>query len=133
MPSSEERVSLSSYKVSAQIAVSDLARARRFYEGKLGLCPVTGPNDQTTSYPCASGTTLHVYASPHHASKSTATVARWDVDDIERVVDELTSRGVTFERYDDPVKTNAQGIHDSGYGKVAWFKDPDGNTFALEG
>ena len=37
-----------------------------------------------------------------------------------------------FEHYDEPVKTNAKGIHDSGYGKVAWFKDPDGNTFALE-
>jgi hypothetical protein len=31
-----------------------------------------------------------------------------------------------------PVRTDEKGIHDSAYGKVAWFKDPDGNTFALE-
>ena len=131
MPSSEERVSLSSYKVNVQIAVSDLARARRFYEGKLGLCPVTGPNDQTTSYPCAGGTTLHVYASPHHASKSTATVARWDVDDIERVVDELTSRGVTFERYDG-FDQDEKGIARGPQGPpIAWLKDPAGNILAV--
>jgi catechol 2,3-dioxygenase-like lactoylglutathione lyase family enzyme len=59
-------------------------------------------------------------------------VARFDVDDVGRVVDELAANGVTFEQYDEPVPTDARGIHDSGYGKVAWFKDPDGNTFALE-
>ena len=81
---------------------------------------------------CGAGSSLHVYASPAHAGKATATVARWDVDDLEQVIDELTANGVTFEQYDEPVKTNEQGIHDSGYGKVAWFKDPDGSIFALE-
>ncbi|HET6917910.1 MAG TPA: hypothetical protein VFI46_00420 [Jiangellaceae bacterium] len=47
------------------------------------------------------------------------------------VVDQLRSRGVTFERYDEPqLETDENGIHTHGDGKVAWFKDPDGNTFA---
>ncbi len=125
-------MSLSSYKVSAQIAVSDIARAVEFYEGKLGLSPGWDQHEGTRRYTCGGGTSLHVYASPGHAGKATATLARWDVDDVERVVDELSSKGVTFEQYDEPVKTDRKGIHDSGYGKVAWFKDPDGNTFALE-
>jgi len=125
-------MSLSRYKVSAQIAVSDMAQAEEFYEGKLGLSPQEDWGEGSRTYVCGAGSSLHVYASPAHAGKATATVARWDVDDLEQVIDELTANGVTFEQYDEPVKTNEQGIHDSGYGKVAWFKDPDGSIFALE-
>ena len=53
--------------------------------------------------------------------------------DLDRVVDELGSNGVAFERYDDPaLSADERGIHELGDGSVAWFKDPDGNTFALE-
>jgi hypothetical protein len=41
---------------------------------------------------------MHVYLLPKHAGKSKATLANWYVDDIERVVDELTSKGIDFER-----------------------------------
>jgi hypothetical protein len=52
---------------------------------------------------------------------------------LEEVVDELASNGVTFERYDDPaLKVDEKGIHELGDGRVAWFSDPDGNTFAIE-
>jgi len=55
------------------------------------------------------------------------------VSDLDRVVDELGSAGVTFERYDDPaLKADEKGIHELGAGRVAWFGDPDGNTFAIE-
>jgi hypothetical protein len=48
-------------------------------------------------------------------------------------VDELSFRGVAFERYDDAVlKTDETGIHELADGRVGWFKDPDGNTFAIE-
>ena len=126
-------MSLSRYRVSAQIAVSDMAKAQEFYEVKLGLFPRGDQHDGSRTYACGDGASLYVYESPAHAGKATATVARWDVDDIEQVLDELTANGVTIEQYDEPVKTDERGIHDSGYGKVAWFKDPDGNTFALEG
>jgi catechol 2,3-dioxygenase-like lactoylglutathione lyase family enzyme len=125
-------MSLSRYPVSVQIAVSDMDRAAEFYERRLGLAPGEGSRDGSRTYPCGAGTSLHVYASPGHAGKATATVARWDVADLEQVIDELTASGVTFEHYEEPVQTDEKGIHDSGYGKVAWFRDPDGNTFAVE-
>jgi len=126
-------VVLSSYKVSASIAVADMARAEAFYEGKLGLLGVDDPGDGSHKYACGEGTSLHVYVSPANAGKATATLATWYVPDLEQVVDELSAKGVTFERYDDPqLRTDKRGIHSLGSGKVAWFKDPDGNTFALE-
>jgi hypothetical protein len=75
----------------------------------------------------------NVYASAAHAGKATATLASWYVADLEKVVDELAFNGVTFGRYDDPsLKTDDKGIHELNDGRVAWFKDPDGNSFAVE-
>ena len=125
-------MSLSSYEVRPSIAVSDMTQAREFYEGKLGLAPGEDQPDDSQVYACGGGTSLHVYASPVHAGNATATQATWYVADVEQVVDELRSRGVTFERYDS-LKTDEKGIHELGEGRVAWFKDPDGNTFAIEG
>jgi catechol 2,3-dioxygenase-like lactoylglutathione lyase family enzyme len=126
-------MSLSSYKVRTSIAVSEMAWAAEFYEGKLGLSAVEDQPDDSRLYACGGDTSLHVYASPAHAGKATATLATWYVADIEEVVDELASSGVSFERYADPsLKTDEKGIHELGDGRVAWFKDPDGNTFALE-
>jgi catechol 2,3-dioxygenase-like lactoylglutathione lyase family enzyme len=130
----EEPVSLSSYKVNAVVAVSDMPRAKEFYEGKLGLtADEANQPPGVRRYACEGGTSLDVYESPDHAGKSTATLVGWDVDDVEEVVDELTSRGVSFEQYDDPVKTDEKGIFTDGEVKAAWFKDPDGNTHAIAG
>jgi catechol 2,3-dioxygenase-like lactoylglutathione lyase family enzyme len=126
-------MSLGDYKLRTSIAVSDIGRAAEFYEQKLGL--VSGPeqSDESRIYECGGNTSLHVYESPAHAGKAAATLATWYVPDLDQVVDELHSRGVTFERYDDPtLKTDAKGIHELGDGRVAWFSDPDGNTFAIE-
>lgn len=123
-------MNLSNARINTQIAVTDMARAREFYEGKLGLSGDTSKAN-TGSYPCGDGTVLTVYESPAHAGKTTATQARWDVDDLERLVDDLTAKGVVFEQYDEPVPTDAQGIHDTGYSKIAWIRDPDGNTFEI--
>lgn len=125
-------MTLSSFRVNPQIAVSDMARARAFYEGKLGLVPIGEQREGSRAYACAGGSALYVYAAPAHAGTATATVARWDVGDLDAVVAGLRAGGVEFERYGEPVRTDEQGIHDSGYGRVAWFRDPDGNTFALE-
>ena len=126
-------MSLSSYKLRTSIAVSDMAQATEFYEQKLGLSAGEDQSDDSRVYACGRGTSLHVYASPAHAGKATATLATWYVADLEQVVDELRSKGVTFERYDDPsLKTDEKGIHKLGDGRVAWFSDPDGNTFAVE-
>jgi catechol 2,3-dioxygenase-like lactoylglutathione lyase family enzyme len=126
-------MSLSGYKLNASIAVSDMARAKEFYEGKLGLSPVGAQADGSEIYASGGEASLHVYPSPAHAGKSTATLVTWYVDDVERVVDELSSNGVTFEHYEG-LTADEKGISPrAGGGKVAWFRDPDGNTFAVEG
>jgi catechol 2,3-dioxygenase-like lactoylglutathione lyase family enzyme len=125
-------MSLSSYRVGAAIAVSDMNRAKEFYEGKLGFTAAGDDPDGGRSYECAEQTTLHVFPSPAAAGASGATVAGWTVDDLEQVVDELTANGVTFERYDDEqISTDEKGIAVFGDSKSAWFKDPDGNVLAL--
>jgi catechol 2,3-dioxygenase-like lactoylglutathione lyase family enzyme len=123
---------LSRYKVAAAIAVSNMNRAREFYEGKLGLS-VSIDSGDNLQYRCAEGSVFHVYLSPEHAGKSTATLAGWGVNDVESVVDELASRGVTFERYDEgPIITDEKGIATfEGGAKVAYFRDPDGNTLSI--
>ena len=126
-------MSLSGYKLNASIAVSDMGRARDFYEGKLGLSAAGDQADGSRVYATGGETSLHVYPSPAHAGGSTATLATWYVDDVDRVVDDLGSGGVTFERYEG-LTADERGISPrAGGGRVAWFKDPDGNTFAVEG
>ena len=126
-------MSLSLYKLNASIAVSDMARASEFYEGKLDLAVASTGADGSKIYESAGGASLHVYPSPTNAGMSAATLATWYVDDVERVADELASKGVTFEHYEG-LHADDKGIAPrAGGGKVAWFKDPDGNTFAVEG
>jgi catechol 2,3-dioxygenase-like lactoylglutathione lyase family enzyme len=118
--------------VGAVIAVSDIDRAKEFYEGKLGLSGGEDQPDGGVRYSCGGGTQIHVYPSPENAGKSTATLAGWWVGDVEANVDELAARGVTFERYGEPFSTDEKGIARLEGGYVgAWFKDPDGNILAL--
>jgi catechol 2,3-dioxygenase-like lactoylglutathione lyase family enzyme len=76
---------------------------------------------------------MHVYLSLEHAGKSTATLANWYVDDIERVVDELTPKGMAFEHYDEgPIATGEKGIATFEAGAdFAYLRDPDGNTLSI--
>jgi catechol 2,3-dioxygenase-like lactoylglutathione lyase family enzyme len=117
-----------------------MERAIAFYEGTLGLVSVRAGVDGSRIYAAAGETALMVYPSPEHAGRATATMATWYVDDVEAMVDELTARGVTFVHYEGVVadgfdySTNEKGIAPrAGGGRIAWFQDPDGNTFAVEG
>jgi len=122
---------LSDCTVEAAAAVSDLARARRFYEQQLGLLP-GDEEEQGVHYACAQGTGIFIYLSPENAGSSTATIAGWSVEDLDRTMDELASRGVTFERYDQPgLQTDERGVFDAGRFRAAWIRDPDGNTMAI--
>ena len=122
---------LSECRVEALLAVSNLDRAKRFYEDQLGLVP--GEQDeQGVHYPCGQGTGINVYLSEENAGKSPATLAGWFVDDLDQTMESLASRGVVFEQYDQPgIKTDSRGIFDAGRFRAAWVKDPDGNTMAL--
>jgi catechol 2,3-dioxygenase-like lactoylglutathione lyase family enzyme len=122
---------LSDSSVEAVLAVSDLDRARHFYEQQLGLVPGDDEQD-AVRYPCAHGTRILIYLSPENAGRSPATLAGWFVDDLDQTMDDLGSRGVSFERYDQPgLKTDERGVFDGGRFRAAWIKDPDGNTMAL--
>jgi catechol 2,3-dioxygenase-like lactoylglutathione lyase family enzyme len=122
---------LSDLPVGATVAVSDMDRAREFYEGKLGLSGGKDQGDGGRTYTCGNGTELHVYPSPDNAGKSGATLAAWTVSDVETMVDELAANGVTFQQFGEPFETNEKGIATFGDVSVAWFKDPDGNTLAI--
>ncbi len=76
------------------------------------------------------GPEVHIYESPN-AGTSKATLAAFTVDDIEAAVDELSAKGVVFEQYGEPLNTDEKGIATLADEKGAWFKDPDGNIFAL--
>jgi catechol 2,3-dioxygenase-like lactoylglutathione lyase family enzyme len=113
----------------ATIAVSDLARARKFYEGTLGLKAMDERSDGVR-YETKGGTWFLVYPS-QFAGTAKSTYMSFDVDDVEAEVKDLRSRGVVFEEYDFPGLKTVNGIAEIQGVKGAWFKDPDGNIIAL--
>ena len=111
------------------IPATDVARARRFYEDKVGLVA----RDEIAGgvvYECAGGSWIFLYQS-EGAGTSKASQAFWQVKDVEAEVRELKSRGVTFEDYDYPGMKTVDGIATMGDTKGAWFKDSEGNIMAL--
>jgi catechol 2,3-dioxygenase-like lactoylglutathione lyase family enzyme len=116
--------------VAANIAVKDMARARRFYEDTLGLEQIDAESDQVIAFRSGNSTIL-VYKS-QFAGSNKATAATWTVgDEVEGIVRSLKAKGVTFEHYDMPDTTREGDLHVSGSRKVAWFKDPDGNILCV--
>ena len=112
----------------AYIPAQDLARARRFYEEKLGFTAKAEVNGGVI-YECGGGTEAFLYPTPN-AGTSKASQAFWQVAEIEGEVADLKRRGVTLEQYGMP-EQNAEGIMDDGHNKAAWFKDSEGNIMAV--
>ena len=115
----------------ATIAVKDIQRAKKFYEEALGLTPLPSPQKEVANYQTGNSKIL-VYKS-QFAGTNKATVATWELSDVESVVSQLKSKGVRFEHYDLPGMTLKGDVHTAGGFKAAWFKDPDGNILALVG
>ena len=114
----------------ATIAVRDLGRAKRFYQGTLGLELVDSQGEEALAFRSGDSTVL-VYRS-EFAGSNQATAATWTLgQDIEREVQALKAKGVTFEHYDMPGLTLKGDLHVGGDMKAAWLKDPDGNILAL--
>jgi catechol 2,3-dioxygenase-like lactoylglutathione lyase family enzyme len=110
----------------ANIAVKNLETAKKFYEETLGLTQIGAEGQEVIVFRSGSSK-IYVYKS-QYAGTNQATAVTWVVGkDIESVVRELKTKGVTFEHYDMPDMTLEDDIHVSGNMKVAWFKDPDGN------
>jgi catechol 2,3-dioxygenase-like lactoylglutathione lyase family enzyme len=111
------------------IPVSDVPRARKFYEGTLGLQPKEEYAGGVI-YQCGMGSWAFLYPTPN-AGTSKASQAFWTVQDVEAEVADLKARGVVFEEYDMPGMKTVNGIATAGGAKTAWFKDPDGNILAI--
>jgi catechol 2,3-dioxygenase-like lactoylglutathione lyase family enzyme len=121
---------LSGKEVMATVAVRDLNAAKRFYEGTLGLKLADQQESEAVTYQAGSSKIL-VYRS-QYAGSNKATAATWLIGkDMEKVVQALRGKDVTFEHYDMPGLTLKGDIHEGGGMKAAWFKDPDGNIHAL--
>jgi len=110
-------------------AVDDLDRARAFYEGTLGLALTDAEMKGVARLRLGGGTTVLVYAKPDHVP-ATFTVLNFPVPDVEKAVDELSARGVTFQRYENP-PTDEKGIMRAGGPLIAWFTDPAGNVLSV--
>lgn len=114
---------------SAIVAVTDLDRARAFYEGVLGLNLLS--EEMSVLNFATGGTHLVVYRSDE-AGSNCANAVVWGVgDEIETIVADLRGKGVRFEQYDMDGVQFADGLHRAGDFRMAWFKDPDGNILHL--
>ena len=119
---------LGSNKLIAFVATRNAANAKTFYRDTLGLRLVS--EDQFAIVFAANGTMLRV-TPVRELAVAGYTVLGWEVPDIVDTVTKLTSAGVKFERYDF-LKQDELGIWAApGGAKVAWFKDPDGNTLSV--
>jgi catechol 2,3-dioxygenase-like lactoylglutathione lyase family enzyme len=111
-------------------SVNDLESARRFYTDTLGLRVADVPEmGGLLRLHLGSGADVLVYAKDDHAPAS-FTVLNFPVPDIEKAVDQLGARGVTFEHYENP-PTDEKGIMRGGGPLIAWFTDPAGNVFSV--
>ena len=116
-------------KAFSSFSVNDLPKAKEFYGQTLGLEVSEMP--EGLQLKIAGGGMVFIYPKPNHAP-ATFTVLNFPVDDIEAAVDELSKRGVHFERYEGDIETDNKGIHRGANGPlIAWFKDPAGNILSV--
>ena len=120
---------LKTARIVPYIPVADVARARKFYEDKIGLTP-RETYAGGVIYECGNGSWVFMYPSPG-AGTSKASTAFWTVGDVAAEGAELKGRGVKFEEYDMPGLKTADGIATAGGAKTAWFKDSEGNILAI--
>jgi len=103
-------------------------KANEFYQDTLGLSSVADTPFAIVFD--ANGTMLRIQK-VEHLTPAEHTLLGWKVDDIRATIEELTAKGVRFERFD-RLPQDELGIWTTPDGsRVAWFKDPDGNTLSL--
>jgi len=114
-------------KAFSGFSVNDIAAAKEFYGDTLGV-RVSEENGMLTLH-IAGDRDILVYTKPNHAP-ATYTILNFPVEDIDRAVDELVERGVTFERYEG-MGQDDRGINRAGGPPIAWFTDPAGNILSV--
>ena len=118
---------LANSKAFSGFAVTDLDEAAGFYGDTLGI-KTSVENELLTLHLAGDRATL-VYPKPDH-EPANYTILNFPVDDVERTVDELTARGVQFERYEGFAQ-DEKGIMRGNGPDIAWFKDPSGNILSV--
>ncbi len=118
---------LGSSDLIALVATVDAARARAFYEDTLGLHFIADEPHAVVFD--AHGIMLRIQK-VEKVTVGSGTALGWKVADIAATARALAANGVRFERYDG-MKQDDLGVWSSGRAKVAWFKDPDGQTLSL--
>ncbi len=119
---------LGTFDVVAFLATTDLPRARDFYSRALGLEVLA-----EDSFACtldAHGTNVRL-TRVDDATIAPYTVLGWSVPDIDAAIGTLGANGVTFERFAGMDQDDRGVWRAPGGDRVAWFKDPDGNTLSL--
>jgi catechol 2,3-dioxygenase-like lactoylglutathione lyase family enzyme len=115
-------------------AVNDLDKAREFYGEALGLkVEMLDEENGLMQLNHAGGKVTLCYLKPD-LEPGNYTILNFPVDDIDAAVDELSGKGVSFERYDgfeQDEKGIARGIAQNQGPDIAWFKDPAGNILSV--
>ena len=120
---------LSDASVTTMLPVKDMARARAFYEGSLGLKPGGLKPDGKFVY-AVGGSTLALFPKPE-GTKADHTAISFRVQNIAASIDELKRGGVVFEDYDFPGLKTVNHVCVLGAEKAAWFKDTEGNYLCI--
>ncbi|MET4589723.1 VOC family protein [Arthrobacter sp. 754] len=113
----------------AVLPAKDINRAKDFYRDKLGLEPSESMEDGLL-YRGSDGTGFLIYET-ENAGTAKNTQMGWLTDNLEREMEELRAKGVTFEEYDLPGLKTENGVVDNTWGKGAWFLDSEGNILSL--
>ncbi len=116
-------------RATTMLPVTDIARARKFYEEQLGLEPKTSLPSGEILYE-TDGSTLALYPRSE-PPKSDHTQLSFEVDDIEGEVRELRLHGVRFEHYEMPAARERDDVYEIGGERCAWLRDPDGNILCI--
>lgn len=119
---------LGNTKPFSSFSVDDLQKAKEFYGKTLGLEVKTEAEGLELHFP---GNTIFIYPKENHVP-ATFTILNFPVKDIEAAVDDLSKRGVRFEKYTEgELKTDDKGIFRGDGPTIAWFKDPAGNFLSV--
>ena len=114
--------------VVATIPVTDLERAKAFYGDTLGLT-FLWETPAGARFRCGVASEISVFKRPPVATEHT--LAHFEVEDIEAVVQDLGAKGVEFLDYSEGPLATTGHIAQLGAARAAWFLDPDGNTLGL--
>ena len=119
---------LENIKPFSSFSVNDLQKAKEFYGKTLGLEVKSDAEGLELHFP---DNRIFIYPKENHAP-ATFTILNFPVTNVEAAVDELSKRGIRFEKYDEgELKTDKKGIFRGDGPTIAWFKDPAGNFLSV--